>query len=739
MAETIKGINIKLSLDGKDLDKDLKDINSNLKEQQKDLSAINKNLRYDSNNLDLWKDKQQKLNGILEDTKKKLTNQNAQLEKAKEAVKIGAMSEEEYNKLKRSASFTEAEIARLNNELAKTNDQIKTLGNAKFDNLAKLGGTLTKSVTLPILGAASALSALAIKSAYTADTIGDSAAKIGLSSESLQEWNHTAKIMGSTTESLNMAFVKVNGILGQIATGNGDKVADSLALIGLTVDDLKGKNADEAFETIRDALANVEDASLRVGAANKFFGEKIASELIPVLSSEKHVIQDLREEARRLGIVTNEQAEIAGKFTDTLDRTKQAFSSLMIDLAMVVMPTLDRLIESIRDQVIPKLKGWIEAWQNLDDSTKKIVLTIVAVTAAIGPMLTIVGKVGPVIKALIVGFKALGASGMIAGAGINFATLGIGALVALIATALLTNEEFRATLMRLAEAFMSLLEPIMDIVMILFDALKPVFDVIIDLLVMFIDLLVPLIDVILEPLLFQFEMWASLLKSLAPLIQLLGNILQAILVPVLGLVTKALEPIMWLVEKIISLMELLFGWIGGLTSKISDVGGSFADFTSGVFDNLSSFTESLTSSIGGFVTSALSGVGNFLGSIKDRIGSTLDSAQSFISNVGEKMNGFVSNSVAKITDTLGINLGGVTNFANKVGDGLKGATQAVSGFFGKIGGLFSSSSNLKKEQATSLNNQSNSNIATTNNVTINTTSSTFDIDSINKALGGNYI
>ena len=74
MAETVKGLNIKLTLDGKDLENELNGIQKELKEQNKDLKAINTNLRYDSTNLDLWKQKQSKLNDILVQTKKKLEN-----------------------------------------------------------------------------------------------------------------------------------------------------------------------------------------------------------------------------------------------------------------------------------------------------------------------------------------------------------------------------------------------------------------------------------------------------------------------------------------------------------------------------------------------------------------------------------------------------------------------------------------------------------------------------------------
>jgi len=115
----------------------------------------------------------------------------------------------------------------------KHTDKIKQLSNANFEKIGKLGSTLTKSVTVPILGAVSALTAFSVKTAYTADEIGDTAQKLGLSAEQFQEWNHVATIMGTSTESMSKAFMKVNGILGDIATGNGDKVADSLALIGL--------------------------------------------------------------------------------------------------------------------------------------------------------------------------------------------------------------------------------------------------------------------------------------------------------------------------------------------------------------------------------------------------------------------------------------------------------------------------------------------------------------------------
>jgi phage-related protein len=624
MAETVKGLNIKLTLDGKDLENELNGVKKELKEQNKDLKAINTNLRYDSTNLDLWKQKQSKLNDILVQTKKKLETQNQELEQAKKAVQVGDMSQEEFNKLKRNVQYTEAEIAKMNGQLENTNSKIKQLGNAKFDKIGKLGSTLTKSVTVPILGAVSALTAFSVKTAYTADEIGDTAQKLGLSAEQFQEWNHVATIMGTSTESMTKAFTKVNGILGDIATGNGDKVADSLALIGLTVDDLKGKNTDQAFELIRNALSEVADESVRVGVANEFFGEKIGTEVLPILSSETSAISDLRNEAQELGIVTNEQAEQAGEFTDTLDRTKQALSSLTVDIASTVLPVLQELIIKVRDNIIPTLKDWIDKWNNLDEGTKRIVITLVGLVAAIGPVLSIVGKVGPLLNVASIALKAVGTSGIFAGVGINAATLGIGALIAILAMALFQSEEFKALLGRLMETFMQLLPPILAIVDSLMTALQPILDVIIDLIVMLVDLLVPILDVILTPLINMISIFAETLGFLAPLISTVGQVLSSILVPAINVLKKVLEPVLKVVQKIVEFIQKIFEWIGDLPSKIGDFGGKIKDTFSNVTEGISNIANKVTDGISNFASNAADKVSGFFGGIGDWFGSTFN-------------------------------------------------------------------------------------------------------------------
>ena len=464
MAETIKGLNIKLGLDSSELNEKLKNLKSELKDQQADLKAINTALRYDSSNVELWKQKQAKLNETLETTKQKLNAQKQKLEEAKKALEIGAIGQEEFKKIERGVIYAEAEVNKLNDELEKTNTKITQLGNAKWDKLASVGSTLTKSLTLPIIGATTALAGLSYQALNTADEIGDTAAKVYLSAEAYQEWAYVSEILAVDQNQLFKAFVKVNAMLGDIANGDIDQVNKKLALIGLTAEDFAGLSTEEAFMKLRDALSKCGDEATRTAIANEIFGDKLGSELTQVLSATTEQIDGLVDECRELGVISNEDAEAAGAFTDKISALKKATQSLQFELAKVFLPVLDSLVTKVTKSVIPTIKSWIDAWNNLSESTKTIVVALTAIVAAIGPVLTIIGKLVPMIGAIKTAFTATSGAITIAGTAVKFSTLGWVALIAVIAVILLQNEKFRQLLGKILEIVGSLLSKIMDVV-----------------------------------------------------------------------------------------------------------------------------------------------------------------------------------------------------------------------------------------------------------------------------------
>lgn len=712
MAETIKGINIKLSLDGENLDNQLKSINKDLREQQRDLRAINTNLRYDSSNLDLWKKKQTQLNEVIEQTKTRLETQQKQLEKARIGLKLGTTSEAEFRKLQRNVTYNQADLKKLNNELEQTKDKVKSLGNLKFDNLAKVGSTLTKSLTAPIIGAVAALTAFAKKGIDTADSIGNTAKRLRMSAESLQEWNHVARMSGIETQTLEKAFEKVNQVVADIALGDVKGFAGVFHALGISMDDIEGKDTSEAFEVIRNALEKVEDESLRAALANHLFGDKIGSDLLPMLGLEEKAIKELRQEAHELGIITSDQIDTVGGYKASLDKLKQSTTALSVEVAEVMIPAMQAVVTILQERIIPAFRAAVLWWQGLSGETKQLIVIITGLVAAIGPVLTIVGKVGPLIKVASIAFKALGSAGIFAGAGINAATLGIGALIAILAIALLENEKFKELLAKLMEVFMKLLDPIIEIVEVLMDALMPILDIVIGIITKLIDILMPILDIILIPLIKQLEFLGLIFEMLSPLIQMVGNILQRVLVPAFQVLEKILNPIMKILEKIIGFFQKIFNFAGSVGDVVGGALGGVADLVGGVVGG-----------IGDFVGNVTGKVGDFAKGVVDKVGGAVSGVVNGVKNVATG----ASNIVSSVTDNI---TSGVSNFANNAKSKLGGALKGIGNFFGS--GL-----NLK---GNSNSTKTTTNQATTNNsITINTTSPDFDIDSINRALGGKFI
>ena len=574
MAETVRGLNIKLTLDGKDLQNELNNIKANLKEQQKDLKAINASLRYDSSNLELWKKKQEALNAILEDTKKKLENLKEQLEKAKTALELGEISEKEFNQLRRNVQYAEADVAKLNKQIKETDEKIDSLSSIDLSKLSKVGSSLTKYVTAPILGAVSALTALSVKSAATADELGDTASKIGVSVESLQKWNYVAKVFAVENDVMLKALTKTNNILGEISKGNIPGCVTALDTLGISYESLNGLSADAAFERIRNALAGVEDETLRVGLANEIFGEKIGTDLQQLLSASSSEIDNFKNECEELGLITEEEVESSAKFNDELDKVKQQLQTLGVELAQILLPIMTEFLTTLKDSIIPKISEWANKLANMNDTTKKTILVVLGLVAAIGPAIKIITTVVPIVKGLSAALTATGTSGFFAGAGISAATLGIGALIAILVMALTQSEQFKEIIAEIGELLMQLLEPIFEIMEVISDALMPIIEMVMEVLQAVINLLTPILDALLMPISAVLQVIGQILNAFMPLITILANLIKSVIAPVLKVLYALLEPIFTILNAIIEAIKWILdhtvGWLMDIVNGAID-------------------------------------------------------------------------------------------------------------------------------------------------------------------------
>ncbi|NLB11139.1 hypothetical protein GX831_01625 [bacterium] len=797
MAETIKGLNIKLGLDTTELEKNLKEITKELKEEQKDLKAINNALKFDTGNIDLWKEKQDKLNSILETTKKKLETQNAKLEEAKKAVQIGAMSEEEFNSLKRSVQYTETDISKLNNELETTKDKIKSLGSINLNQLNKIGTNLSKYVTAPILGAVSALGVLTKKTMESAGEIADNASKVYLATDAYQKWAYAFKLLGSEESTMKNAFIKLNTLLGDIAQGNGEKYEESLNKIGLSTEALMGLSPDAAFDKIRNSLSELEDETLRVAIANDIFGGKIGAELAQVIGATSSEVAALKDEVEDLGIITEEEIQTAKAYKDSFDRLKQSAQSIAMKLSTAFVPVLNKVNDLLQNKIIPVAQRIIAWWNNLSSATKKIIAVVVGLVAALGPVLVTLAKVIPLVskmKSVLSGFKLGGAI-----QGLSLGKIAIVGLVAALAVLLLKNEKFQEVLKTLIGSLQKVLTPIGELIGKLVSSLAPLLETIADGLTDIIDALVGLIEKIIPPLIsileavvtivkVLFEVIIDLIKkilpplisiidviveiivSLIPIIEIVINLVGNVLTKVIKVLLKILEPIKTILFLIVDVIGVLFTAIINIINsilkpliKVIEVVFSVLSIVFDVVVKIIDILVAILIPIIEIIIAILDPVLSLLGTIIGAIGALMEVLSPLIdlllapligqldfikmllevfapllNTIGDIISAILVPAIEVLTAVLEPVLWVFEKIIDAISwiiDNVGKAFEGVGGFFKKVGNFFGDLFSGKLFQS---NKNETRNAYTTNNVVVNTSSSSFDIDSINKALGGAY-
>lgn len=147
-----------------------------------------------------------------------------------------------------------------------------------------------------------------------------------------------------------------------------------------------------------------------------------------------------------------------------ISQLKARITEVAVEVGEMLMPYIEKGIS--------KIEEWVQAWKNLTDEQKENILKTAAFVAAIGPALLVIGKVISAIGSIIsVGGTLVSGMGKLmtvvkgvsaAGGGLKavFAALGgpiglvvaaIAALVAGFAYLYTTNEEFRASVQRVAE------------------------------------------------------------------------------------------------------------------------------------------------------------------------------------------------------------------------------------------------------------------------------------------------
>lgn len=153
-----------------------------------------------------------------------------------------------------------------------------------------------------------------------ASALEESAQKVGVSVEALQELRFAAQQTGVSEDQLSAALNRLNKSMGELQLGKKGAV-DAFAQIGLAADDLKGKAPEEALRIIADALNKLPDVQQRVAVGSQIMGRGF-SQLLPLINGGSAALDSYSEAARKNGIITTEEARQLDEMADSWERSK---------------------------------------------------------------------------------------------------------------------------------------------------------------------------------------------------------------------------------------------------------------------------------------------------------------------------------------------------------------------------------------------------------------------------------
>lgn len=171
----------------------------------------------------------------------------------------------------------------------------------------------------------SAFQATVGRSLQYADQMGKAAQITGVNVEALSGLRHAADLSNVSFEELQTGLAKFSKHL--VATGKG------------------GKDVDAELMKLADRFARMEDGAGKTALAMERFG-RAGAKLIPFLNAGSGGIQQLKEEAAKLGLVIDNKTAIAAeKFNDNMTRLRSLSLGLGNTIATALLPTLNVIAE----------------------------------------------------------------------------------------------------------------------------------------------------------------------------------------------------------------------------------------------------------------------------------------------------------------------------------------------------------------------------------------------------------
>lgn len=246
----------------------------------------------------------------------------------------------------------------------------------------------------------------------------------GATAEQASTFLSVANYMGVATDVSTVAFAKFAKAVSnaqdkmQVASAEGKLATDMFSRLGISIDQIEGKNTLEVFKVIQDRLRNMKDGAEKTRIEMELFG-KTGYQLHGMLNMSAEAMKQVEDRARAMGlIIDDEAARKSAAFNRQLKDMEQTGKRLAIMIGQELLPVVmeyaqgainltksySNLATEQKEAISGLIKFGLEAGiaiTGIQSITSALKFMRLATIAAAGPWLALATAIGLAGKALL--------------------------------------------------------------------------------------------------------------------------------------------------------------------------------------------------------------------------------------------------------------------------------------------------------------------------------------------------
>ena len=415
-----------------------------------------------------------------------------------------------------------------------------------------------------------------------------------------------------------------------------DQAAEAIAAYGLNIRDSNGKMKDISgiADELTGKLGSLSDAE-RDAALQTIFGSDASRAAAILMQSGSEGLAKYiaaTNDATAAETMANAQK---GELSWALENMGGAVESASIAFGTALAPAITAVAGVIGNVA--------EAFASLPAGVQTGIAVVLALVAALGPLLMVIGSVVAALPAISEGFAMLGGALAIPLAPAAAVVAAIAAIAAAIYAAWTTSETFRAAVMAGVDAISSkvqeicaflapyvqaFLDQIVSTVQVAMDTLGPIIGAALTVIV---DIVVPILTTLMDSVgVFFANILATatnIMQAISMVISGAWTLIQGIFQTVLGVILAVTTGDFTMLQQGVSNI------LNGLTSIVSGILQGIASMFTGAWNNIKITVTGACNAVSGAISGAFNG-------IKSVIDSTMNGAKSTVSGALSAISGF---------------------------------------------------------------------------------------------------